>query len=117
METMIKSKMVNGVNVNQLFETIDAIKGSPVLAKFRFRANNKWLGGGHNRTTINDFHGTCKDMTHAKPMMFDADEPAILLGKDRGANPVEYLLTALAACVTTATSGANPLICSFSRSM
>jgi uncharacterized OsmC-like protein len=102
METMKNCKVVNGVNVTELFETIDAVKGSPVLAKFRFRAKNQWLGGGHNRTTINDFHGTCKEMTHTNPMMLDADEPPILLGEDRGANPVEYLLTALAACVTTA---------------
>ena len=30
-----------------------------------------------------------------------ADEPDILLGTERGANPVEHLLHALASCVTT----------------
>jgi len=95
------AKIVNGVNVDDLFNTIDAIKEAPVLATFKFRANNKWIDGGLNRTTIRDFHGTCEDHTHEQPFQFAADEPPILLGKDRGANPVEYLLTALAACVTT----------------
>jgi uncharacterized OsmC-like protein len=31
----------------------------------------------------------------------EADEPPALLGKDRAANPVEYLLHALASCLTT----------------
>ena len=31
----------------------------------------------------------------------DADEPEVLLGQDKGPNPVEYLLTALAGCLTS----------------
>ncbi|MEN8686341.1 MAG: hypothetical protein AB1Z50_02165 [Desulfuromonadales bacterium] len=33
--------VVNGVNVTQLFDTIDAIKGNPEVSKFKFRATNK----------------------------------------------------------------------------
>jgi len=84
-----------------LFETINAIKDAPVIAKFKFRANNKWIKGGHNRTTIKNFYGTQKDHVHDKPFELDADEPPLLLGEDNGPNPVEYALTALAACVTT----------------
>lgn len=102
MTTETTKKVVNGVNVDELFDNINAMKKSPVLAKFRFRAKNRWLGGGHNRTTITDFHGTCDNHTHKQPFIFDADEPPLLLGKDQGANPVEYLLTALAGCVTSA---------------
>ena len=40
-----KPKVVNGVNVDQLFGNIDAIKGAPVMGKFKFRANNKWING------------------------------------------------------------------------
>jgi uncharacterized OsmC-like protein len=101
-QTLQKAKMTNGVNVDELFGTIEAVKGAPVIAKFRFRANNKWMDGGHNRTTIKNFYGTQQEHGHKQPFMLDADEPAILLGKDQGPNPVEYLLTALAACVTTA---------------
>jgi len=97
-----KPLSLNGVNVDQLFGNIDAIKNSPVLGKFKFRANNKWINGGHNQTTINNFHGIQQEHDHADPFKLDADEPPLLLGEDIGPNPVEYALTALAACVTTA---------------
>jgi uncharacterized OsmC-like protein len=92
---------VNGVRVDELFGTIDAIKKAPVIAKFKFQAKNQWLDGGHNRTTIKNFYGTQQDHEHKEPFVLDADEPPLLLGKDLGPNPVEYLLTALAGCVTS----------------
>lgn len=100
---MQKEKIVNGVNVDQLFETIRAIKDTPNLAKFKFRARNEWLDGGHNQSTIRDFYGAGReDTSRRETFVFDADEPAVLLGEDQGANPVEYVLHALAACLTTA---------------
>jgi uncharacterized OsmC-like protein len=97
-----KPSSLNGVNVDQLFGNINAIKDAPVLGKFKFRANNKWINGGHNQTTIDNFHGIQQEHDHADPFELDADEPPLLLGEDIGPNPVEYALTALAACVTTA---------------
>jgi uncharacterized OsmC-like protein len=91
----------NGVNVAELFNTIDAVKKAPVIAKFKFRANNEWIDGGYNRTTVKDFYGIQKDHKHDATFKLDADEPPLLLGTGKGPNPVEYLLTALAACVTT----------------
>ena len=98
---MSEQKVINGVNVDELFGTINAVKDAPVIAKFKFRANNKWMGGGHNRTTSNNYYGTQQEHGREKPFELDADEPPLLLGKDMGPNPVEYALTALAACVTT----------------
>ena len=98
---MDTQKIINGVKVNELFGTIEAVKKAPVIAKFKFRANNQWMDCGHNRTTIKDFYGTQQDHPHGKYFELDADEPPVLLGEDKGPNPVEYLLTALAACVTT----------------
>jgi uncharacterized OsmC-like protein len=92
---------VNGVNVEGLFKTIDAVKKTPVIATFKFRARNEWIEGGHNRTTIKNFYGTQAEHERHQPFVLDADEPPVLLGEDRAPNPVEYLLTALAACVTT----------------
>lgn len=94
-------RTVNGVDVDKLFGTIDAIKKTPVIATFKFRASNKWLDGGHNRTTIKNYYGAQQDHERKKPFVLDADEPPVLLGNDHGPNPVEYALTALAACVTT----------------
>ena len=100
-KNMKAKSAVNGVNVDELFGTIDAIKKAPVIAKFKFRAENQWIDGGHNRTTLKNFYGTQQDHEHKEPFVLDADEPPLLLGKDLGPNPVEYALTALAACVTT----------------
>jgi uncharacterized OsmC-like protein len=98
---MMDKKIVNGVNVTQLFETIDSIKENNKIAKFNFRAKNKWLGGTENHTTVTDYYGACKTHSRSKPHVFVKDEPPVLLGKDKGANPVEYLLVGLAGCVTT----------------
>jgi uncharacterized OsmC-like protein len=92
----------NGVNTHQLFATLDLIKAQPELAKFQFRATNRWIGGTHNRSTIKDFYAAGgEDTTRSEAFQIDAGEPAILLGADTGANPAEYLLHALAACLTT----------------
>ena len=100
-EQKTKKGVVNGVDTDQLFGTIDAIKDNAAIAKFKFRARNEWEGGGLNRTTVDEFYGACEPRRHEEPFVFAADEPPLLLGGDRGANPVEYLLTALASCVTT----------------
>ena len=94
-------KIVNGVNVGQLFQTIDAIKDKSEIAKFNFRAQNTWVAGTENHTTVTDFDGACQTHTRSKPHVFVKDEPAVLLGNDKGANPVEYLLAGLAGCLTT----------------
>ena len=92
----------NGVDVDRLIGTIGAIKDAPSLATFRFRARNRWMDGAHNRSVVQDFYGAGQeDATRKAPFVFDNDEPDVLLGQDRGANPVEYVLHALAGCLTT----------------
>ncbi|WP_415312416.1 OsmC family protein [Candidatus Nitrosocosmicus sp. FF01] len=94
-------KVINGVNVTNLFEAINAITDNPNISKFNFRAKGQWINGGHNQTTINEFDGACQTHTRNQPFVFDKDEPPVLLGKDLGANPVEYALSALNGCLTT----------------
>jgi uncharacterized OsmC-like protein len=92
----------NGVDTGALFGTLDAIKADTTLARFQFRARNRWIDGAHNRTTIRDFYAANQeDTSRAAEFVIDAGEPAILLGTDTGPNPAEYLLHALAACLTT----------------
>jgi len=98
---MKTTNLINGVDIGRMSETIGAIKGDPGIATFRFRATNQWDNGGHNHTTIHDFYGAKQNITHPKDYRLDADEPELLLGTDQGANPVEYVLTALAGCLTT----------------
>jgi uncharacterized OsmC-like protein len=95
---------LNGLNTSQMFETIDAIKMHPSLARFQFRARNAWINGGENQSTIQDFYGAGReDESRTKPFVFTNGEPPVLLGANEGANPVEFLLHALAGCVTTTT--------------
>jgi uncharacterized OsmC-like protein len=93
---------VNGVDVSRLFETIESIRALPNLADFQFQLANKWIDCGLNRSTIKGFHGAGGEQASSgRSFVLDADEPPVLLGADRAANPVEYLLHALTACVTT----------------
>jgi uncharacterized OsmC-like protein len=98
---MADNKIVNGVNISELFTTIEVIKGNPDIAKFKFRATNNWINGTHCRATIKDFYGPLKDNDSRLPMDYDMDEPPVLLGNNEGRNPVEYLLVALSGCLTT----------------
>lgn len=95
------STVINGVMVDDLFSTIDAVKGTPSIAKFKFGIRNQWESGSQNRSTVDKFFGANQSFSRPKPFILEADEPAVLLGLDRAANPVEYLLHALAACLTT----------------
>ena len=102
MTTTTSEQIRNGVDTAQLFGTLDAIKADPSLATFRFRARNRWVDGAHNRTTIQDFYAAGgEDVSRAEPFVLEAGEPPILLGTNQGPNPAEYLLHALAACLTT----------------
>ncbi|HMK23889.1 MAG TPA: OsmC family protein [Terriglobales bacterium] len=93
--------IVNGVNVTALLQTVEAVKVNPVIAKFRFNLKNEWLGGAYSRSIINGFQGAMQDIERSQSFQLHADEPPILLGRDLGPNAGEYLLQALAACVTS----------------
>jgi uncharacterized OsmC-like protein len=98
--TTIESPFRNGVDTATLFATLDAVKGDTDIATFQFRATNRWVSGTHNRSTIEGFYGAKQEMTHREPFVFEADHPPVLVGTDEGPTPVEYVLHALAACLT-----------------
>lgn len=99
MATQMKTNL-NGVNVDQLVGTINAIKANPDLARFKFRAKNEWVGGGHSRTSIQSFYGAGQeDSSRHKPFVLEGDEPPVLLGANAGPNAVEAVLHALGSCL------------------
>lgn len=94
----------NGLNLEQMGQTVEALQQDPALARFEFRASNRWINGGENRSTIQSFYGAGQeDTSREQPFVFTNGEPPVLLGNNEGANPVEFLLHALAGCVTTTT--------------
>lgn len=98
---MHATTIVNGLDVDQLTGTMDAVTATPALARFQFRAHHEWFDGTYSRTTIKDFHGVGQeDASRATPFTVDADEPPVLLGENRAPNASEYVLHALAACLT-----------------
>jgi len=95
------TNIVNGVDVDRLLGTADHITAEPTLARFQFRARNEWTGGPRNRTTIKEFYGAGKeDTSRTEPFVLEADEPPVLLGENLAPNAPEYVLHALAACLT-----------------
>jgi uncharacterized OsmC-like protein len=102
MSTTSKTRSaLNGVDTPTLFATLDAVKANPELAKFQFRATNRWVGGTHNRSTIRGFYGAGQeDTSRTADFTYDADHPAVLVGTNNGPTPVEFLLHAIAACLT-----------------
>ena len=98
---MTQMRMVNGINADQMFQTIDLVKEQPELALFKFRAQNNWVTGTHNRATIKDFYGALQEDDSREPQVFEIDEPPILCGNSIGPGPTEYLLVALSGCLTT----------------
>jgi uncharacterized OsmC-like protein len=92
---------LNGVDTPTLFATLDVVKAQPQLAKFQFRASNRWLSGTHSRSRIETFGGAGGEHRHTGILEFDADHPAVLVGADHAPTPVEFLLHAIAACITS----------------
>ena len=91
----------NGVDVPTLFATLDAVKKAPQIAQFQFRATNEWVSGAHSRSVIQGFYGAGQeDTSRPEPFAYDADHPAVLVGSNQGPTPVEFLLHAVAACLT-----------------
>ena len=90
----------NGVDTPKLFATIAAVGDQPSLAEFRFRAESRWVKGTHSRSTMAGFYGAGGEMKHRAAFEADADHPGVLCGEDHGPTPVEWVLHALAACLT-----------------
>lgn len=100
-KTMSEQNIINGVDVDKVVNTMNAIKGEPDISKFKFRLHNKWINGGHNHSVVGNFYGANQENSHLQTFELDADEPQILAGEDTSTNPVEHLLNALASCLTS----------------
>ena len=88
----------NGVPTAKLFGTIAKLRDNGDLAAFRFTARNEWVEGTASASTIHEWYGAGADQLHVEEFTFTADHPT--LGHGHGPTPQEYVLHALAACIT-----------------
>ncbi len=100
-ETIPVKPPMNGVDTPTLLATINAVAEAPPAAEFTFRASNRWISGTHNSSTVHGFYGAGEEREHVQSWSYDADHPQVLVGQDNGPTPVEFLLVALAACLTS----------------
>lgn len=91
---------MNGVDVPTLFATINAVREQPELGEFQFRASNKWVRGTRSITTIEGFSGAGGEHAQTAHFAYDGDHPPVLCGAGNAPTPVEFLLHAIASCIT-----------------
>jgi len=95
------NEMTNGVDVGHVMNVIGAIEADSGYAKFQWRATNQWINGALSRSQIKGFFaGNAEDTTRHEAFTLDADEPTIAAGQNSAPNSMEYLLHALATCLT-----------------
>ncbi len=90
----------NGVNVEALLGARSALTEAPQAAKFQWRATCEWKNGTHSQSTVESFFGLGEEQHHRTRSSFDADHPEIFASEDNGITPVEFVLVALASCLT-----------------
>jgi uncharacterized OsmC-like protein len=90
----------NGVNVEALLGVRDALADTPEIAYFKWRSSIKWVKGTHCESTVDGFYGFGAEQKHHKTFTFDADHPLQFAAEDIGVTPVEFVLVALASCLT-----------------
>ena len=99
--TTSTSPIRNGIDTAQVYGTLDVLKAQPEAARFEFRVRNRWIDGTHSRSTIQGFWGAgAEDVSRSEPFVVDASEPPVLFGHNEAPNPAEFLLHALAGCLT-----------------
>jgi uncharacterized OsmC-like protein len=90
----------NGVNVEALLGARQALTDAPEAARFKWRATCSWVNGTHSRSTVQKFFGLGAEQSHKTAFTYDADHPEVFASEDLGSTPVEYVLVALASCLT-----------------
>ena len=94
------SKKLNGIDVNQLLATVNAIKENPEIARFQFRSETEWVNGGQSRSRVQGFFGAgTEDSSRKEPFIIEGDEPPVLLGSNTGPNAVEAILASIGSCL------------------
>jgi uncharacterized OsmC-like protein len=98
--TVTDTPIDNGVNTAALLGAREALTAAPEAAEFTWRATCSWVHGTHSHSTVESFSGLGQEHSHLSTFNFDADHPVCFASEDLGATPAEYVLVALASCLT-----------------
>ena len=97
MNTTTENTQVNGIDVNALTQAIEAITADPAKGQTHWQVTSCWRGGTRSDTSVKAY--SIGGQRVAKDFTICADEPYELCGTNQFANPAEYLLAALNACM------------------
>jgi uncharacterized OsmC-like protein len=100
MSTVKTTAQLNGVAIDAIREARQAMTDTPEAARFTWRARNRWVDGTHSATTFDDYFGAGTEQAHRRVFTYDTDHPELFAAEDNGAAPVEFVLHALAGCLT-----------------
>ena len=97
MTTATVPTVLHGINTEALRGAIDAITQDPVKGQTHWEVTSHWRGGTRSDAKVSSY--SLGGQRISRDFTIKADEPLELCGKNEYANPQEYLLAALNACM------------------
>jgi len=91
------ANIVNGIDTDAVHTLIDEVDGNPAKGMTHWRVASAWQGGTHSRARVDGF--AIGGVNVPRRFAIDIDEPFELGGGNAYANPQEYLLAAMNACM------------------
>jgi uncharacterized OsmC-like protein len=94
----IVKNRVNGLDLEALGQTVEAIEADSAKALVAFDVTTRWTGQTRSETTVDGYTLGGKRIERQHKIV--ADEPLELLGADSAPNPQELLMAAFNACIS-----------------
>jgi uncharacterized OsmC-like protein len=98
MNDVMTRNLVNGLDMDVLSATAQAIAEDPVLGQVRFSVTTRWDGQTRSTSKVNGYALAGEQIERQFEIV--ADEPIELLGTNTAPNPQELLMAAVNACMT-----------------
>jgi len=98
--TIDRTTKMNGVDVESLVKTVEAVANEPNLGAFEFRCSTQWKEGAVVESTFTGHKQNGVNSDRQVPHRWGGDEPIALLGKGLYQGPTDTLLHSMAHCLT-----------------
>lgn len=90
-------RYLNGIDTAQLLEAAEDLRADPKNARVQYGVTTAWKGRARTESRVNPL--IVGDQRIERRFRFSTDEPSSFFGTDDAANPQEYLLGAVNACM------------------